>query len=310
MKRTLLFLVAVLAVVATGCHKEKRLDPTKPTITWEANSSFNTVELTSNLDAAVTVKAPGLFQDLKLVLDLGNYNILANPYISNSANKGGANAPVLDLIADGSSVAFVNGLGMKVGPTLQNKDSVALDLKVILEKILEGQPVENNTSFAATIRVKDQSGNEVTKVARFHFTAAPSFTWVKNQSFSEVDLDAAEMDCKVEVWAPGKIDQLTVTLGTAADPSLKMYVKNRTSENTTAIGEYIIDLVNDPKVADSFKDWFPAGNAVSGKDQAVLNFGFLYALKYDLEPSVNVFSVTVVDKNGKSNFQSIRFRKN
>ena len=305
MKRALLYLTALLALVVTGCKKEKRIDPTKPSITWETNSSFNTVELTSSLDAVVAVNAPGLFQDLKLVLELGNYNILANPYISISANKGGANAPVLDLMGDESSVSFLRRLGMTVGSSLQDKETVNLNLKAILEAILEGQPVENNTSFAITLRVRDQSGNEATRIARFHFTAAPSFSWVKNQSFAEVDLDAAEMDCKVEVWAPGKIDQLTLTLGESAAPALKTYVKNRTTDGAT-----VIDLVNDKKVAESFKDWFPAGDSVNGKEQAVLNFGFLYVNKYDWEPSVNVFTVTVVDKNGKSNTQPVRFRKN
>ncbi len=303
-------MTALLAIVATGCKKEKKVDPTKPSITWETNSSFNAVELTSSLDAVVAVNAPGLFQELKLVLDLGNYNILANPYISVSANKGGANAPVLDLMGDQSSINFLHRLGMDVGPVLKTKETVNLNLKSILESILKGQPVENNTSFSITLRVKDQSGNEATKVARFHFTAAPSFSWTKNQSFAEVDVDAAEMDCKVEVWAPGKIDKLTITLGADAASALKVFVKNRTTDSATEAGEYVIDLVEDAKVADSFKDWFPAGDSVNGKEQAILNFGFLYTLKYDLEPSENVFTVKVVDKNGKSNTQPVRFRKN
>lgn len=303
-------MTALLALVATGCKKEKKVDPTKPSITWEANSSFNTVELTSSLDAVVAVNAPGLFQDLKLVLDLGNYNILANPYISISANKGGANAPVLDLMGDQSSINFLHRLGMDVGSLLKTKETVNLNLKSILESILKGQPVENNTSFSVTLRVKDQNGNEASKVARFHFTAAPSFNWAKNQSFSEVDVDAAEMDCKVEIWAPGKIDQLTITLGAEAASELKKYVKNRTSDSATEAGEYVIDLVNDTLVPSSFKDWFPAGDSVNGKEQAILNFGFLYTIKYDLEPSENVFTVKVVDKNGKSNTQPVRFRKN
>lgn len=306
----MLYLAAVLAIFATACKKEK-IDPTKPSISWDTNASFSQVELTNSLDAVVKVLAPGKIQDVKLVLDLGAFNILANQYIKLEPNKSksGSN-PVLDLIGDDSSVNLLGGLGMRVGASLRGQENLQLDLKKILNRILLNQPVENNTSFSIEVRVTDQASNTASKTAKFHFTAAPTFTWEKNPFFDEVDLDAAAVDCKVEVWAPGKIEKLTVTLSGSAAPYLKTYILNRTSGQATASGDVTIDLVGDEKVADSFKGWFPSGKEVSDKDQAILDFGFLYNTKYDMEPSVNPFTITAVDKNEKETVVQVSFRKN
>ena len=309
MKKILYVIAAATLLLAVGCKKEK-VDPVLPSVTWAGNPSFGVAELTKNLDAVLTVSAPGKFQDLKLVLGLGSYNILANPHISIPANKGGNTNPVLDLVEDASSVSFANGLGMSVGKSLQDKSEAKLNLKAILEDILKGQVVENNTTFSLEVRVTDRNGKTVSKTAKIHFTAAPAITWAKNAGFDAVDLYATEIECKVGVWAPGKIEKMTLTLGADAAPFLKTYVSNRISGTGSTDGELVIDLIGDSKVVDSFKGWFPAGNAVNGMEQITLDFGFMYGMKYDLEVSSNTFTIDVVDKNGKETIQKVVFRKN
>ena len=309
MKKILYVIAAATLLLAVGCKKEK-VDPVLPSVTWAGNPSFGLAELTKNLDAVLTVSAPGKFQDLKLVLGLGSYNILANPHISIPANKGGNTNPVLDLVEDASSVSFANGLGMSVGKSLQDKSEAKLNLKAILEDILKGQVVENNTTFSLEVRVTDRNGKTVSKTAKIHFTAAPAITWAKNAGFDAVDLYATEIECKVGVWAPGKIEKMTLTLGADAAPFLKTYVSNRISGTGSTDGELVIDLIGDSKVVDSFKGWFPAGNAVNGMEQITLDFGFMYGMKYDLEVSSNTFTIDVVDKNGKETIQKVVFRKN
>ena len=309
MKKILYVIAAATLLLAVGCKKEK-VDPVLPSVTWAGNPSFGVAELTKNLDAVLTVSAPGKFQDLKLVLGLGSYNILANPHISIPANKGGNTNPVLDLVEDASSVSFANGLGMSVGKSLQDKSEAKLNLKAILEDILKGQVVENNTTFSLEVRVTDRNGKTVSKTAKIHFTAAPAITWAKNAGFDAVDLYATEIECKVGVWAPGKIEKMTLTLGADAAPFLKTYVSNRISGTGSTDGELVIDLIGDSKVVDSFKSWFPAGNAVNGMEQITLDFGFMYGMKYDLEASSNTFTIDVVDKNGKETIQKVVFRKN
>ena len=305
MRKIMYIIAAAAALLAVGCKKEK-VDPTKPSVIWESNPGFSQVEMTSSLDAMVTINAPGKIQDLKLVLNLGSNNNLVNQYIKIESNKskGGSN-PVLDLVADEASANLLGGLGMRVGSSLRGREEIKLDLQKILERILLGQPVDNNTTFSVEVRVTDQADNSAAKTAKFHFTAAPSISWPKNPGFAVVDLDAADMDCKVSVWAPGLIERLTVTLEAGAAPALVTYVKNRTTGATT-----VIDLVGDEKVVESFKGTFPAGNAVNGKDQAVLDFGFMFEKKYDLEPSTNVFTVVAADKNGKETVQQVVFKKN
>lgn len=306
MKRMMLYLAAVTAIFATACKKEK-IDPLKPTITWESNAGFAQVELTNALDAVVTVNAPGKFQDMKLVLNLGAYNILANQYIKLESNKSksGSN-PVLDLVADDSSANLLGGLGMRVGASLKDRDQLQLDLKKILERILLGQVVDNNTSFAIEVRATDQANNTVSKTAKFHFTAAPAITWDKNASFGEVVLDPGnKVDCKVKIQAPGKIESLTVKLEDGADPTLVTFIKNRTTDKSTTM-----DLVNDSEVSLALKDYFPTPASITGKDQVVLDFGFMYERYYDMNPSLNTYTLTVKDKNGKETVVQLKFRKN
>ena len=305
MKKALLIIAAATALLAVACKKEK-IDPTKPSITWESNAGFAQVEMTNALDATVTVTAPGKIQDLKLALGLGANNNLVNQYIKIESNKskGGSN-PVLDLVSDDASANLLGGLGMRVGSSLIGREEIKLDLRKILERVLLGQPIDNNTSFTIDVRVTDQAGNSASKTARFHFTAAPTITWAKNQSFEDVSLDAAEVDCKVSIWAPGKIDRLTVKLEDPADKSVTDKVKNRTGSGNT-----IMDLVNDEKVSQSIKT-LPAPSAVKDKEQVTLDFSFIYDWVPDMSgASLNVFTITAVDKNGKETVQQVRFRKN
>ena len=302
-----LYVIAAVTLLVSGCKKEQ-VDPTKPTISWESNAGFAQVELTATLDASITVLAPGKIQDVKLVLSLGSNNNLVNQYIKIQSNKStNGSYPVLDLVDDDASANLLGGLGMRVGSSLRGREELKLDLKKILERILLGQPVENNSSFTIEIRATDQSGNSVSKTAKFHFTAAPAITWPKNPNFAVVELDAAEIECKVTVWAPGKIEKMTVTLEEGAAPALLSFVKNRTTGGTT-----VIDLVKDERVKDSFKSWFPVGDAVTGKEQVVLDFGFMFQQRYDLEASNNSFVVFVEDKNGKQTVQPqpVKFKKN
>jgi hypothetical protein len=305
MKKALYLIAAVAAFLAVGCKKEK-VDPTKPTINWESNAGFAQVEMTASLDANITVLAPGKIQDVKLVLNLGANNNLVNQYIKIQSNKStnGSN-PVMDLVGDESSANLLGGLGMRVGASLRGREDLKLDLQKILERILLGQPVDNNSTFTIEIRATDQAGSTVSKTAKFHFTAAPAITWPKNPDFAVVDLDGAELECKVAVWAPGKIDKMTVTLEDGAAPALVSFVKKRTTNATT-----VIDLVNDEMVKESFKSWFPAGDGVTGKDQVTLDFGFMFQQKYDLEASTNSFVIVVEDKNGKQTVQPVKFKKN
>lgn len=303
MKRLSIILAFAASLLAVSCIKH--LDQDLPTITWAENSNFSQVELMPGLDANLVLTAPGKIQSLILTLGLGNYGLLANPYIKVSANKGtGSKYPVFDVIDDPGVASFLSGLGMTAGTGLRGKTLGALDLAAIVSKLIEGQPVENNTVFSIDVQLTDEAGNIVSKIAKFHYTTGPSIVWDSNPNFDTIDLSAAQKAVKVSVNAPGRFEKLTIELEYGAAPELVNYVKNRTTDGRT-----VIDLIGDPKIEESFKNYFPAGAIVKDKTSAVLDFSFMYEIKYDLSSSTNVFTIYVVDKYGKDASVQVKFKK-
>lgn len=303
MKKYLLLLAALTMLMAVACNKTPKTDPQKPAITWDSNPGFNIQEMTNGVDGFINVSAPEQINSLTITLTLGEYFSLANNYIGLSANRGTlTKSPIFDLIDDSKCAAFLEGLHMTAGTILRGKTSVDLNLAAILGALLENQSPENNSTFALGVYVMDQAGNELSRTATFHFTSAPEFAWAANSTFRDVVLDESPIDCKVSVFAPGKIETCTVTLSDDADASLQSFVKNRTTA-----GVLVIDLVNDEKVAGGFK--FPAAAAVAGAETVTLDFGFIYDKIYDMAASTNKFTIAVTDKNGKSSSQVIKFLK-
>lgn len=303
MKRISLILASLLVVFTTGCNKTPKVDPQKPAITWDSNPGFNIQELTAGVDGYINISVPEKINALTITLTLGEYFPLANNHIGLAANRGSlTKSPIFDLVDDTKCAAFMESLGVSAGTILRGRTSLDLNLAAILGTLLENQSPENNTTFALGVYVMDQAGNELSKTATFHFTSAPEFTWAGNSTFRDVVLDEDAVDCKISVYAPGKITSFIVTLASDADANLQNYVKNRTTA-----GVLDIDLVNDEKVAGGFK--FPAASSVLEAENVTLDFGFLYDWKYDMSPSTNNFTISVVDKNGKSSSQVIKFLK-
>ena len=312
MNKFMYVIAAAAAILAVACNKDK-VDPVKPGITWESNPGFGVVEWANGLDGVVKVTAPSKFQDLKLILNLGGFNNLANQYISLSSNKSvsgknGFSNPTLDLVNDDKSISFANSMGMSVGSSLKNREEAQLNLKAVLDRLLQGQEesISNNTSFVIDIQATDQNGFSVAKTAKFHFTSAPSFEWKANPTFSVVDLDAAPIDCKIEIWAPGRIEKLTVKLEDGADASLVQRFKARTTDGST-----LFDLSSDANELGAFSGGLPAKSSVTGKDHVVMDFSFMYEEKRDMTASsMNAFTITAADINGKSVVNRAQFKKN
>lgn len=303
MKRFSIIFAALLALVAVSC--EKPVDPNLPTITWASNPSFGQVELAPGLDGAVAIAAPGKIDMLTVTLDLGEFSLIANQYIETSSNKGSTSKPaVLDIIDDPQASAFVKGLGMPGGSSLRGKTLANLDLVAILNTLIKGQPVKNNTTFTITINLQDQEKNTATAKSKIHFTSAPAFYWDNNSKFDVVDLNATQIACKIRVNAPGKIKDLTIKLEDGADSKLMTYIKNRTANSGS-----LIDLINDEKAGSAFKDYFPSGSTASGKVDVVLDFAFMYDLRFDMATSTNIFTIKVVDVNGKEEVTQAKFKR-
>ena len=304
MKRILLFSALLASALVSSCNPNT--DPELPSVSWASNPKFAQMELAPEADGNISINAPGGFESITLTLGLGTYNLVANPYISTSANKGsGTKAPILDIIDDAESAKFLNGLGMASGTGLRGKTLTTLDLVAIIEKLLVGQEISNNTSFTIDITILDKNANSITKSARFHFTSAPSFSWDGNKGFEIVDITKDDFNAyKVKISAPGKVDKLNIILDSSADAELIKKIQNRTTG-----GMLTIDLVNDEKVASEFKNWFPTGSNVTGKSDVTLDFSFMKDWRSDLGPSTNVFTIYVQDANKKSATTQVKFKK-
>ena len=304
MKRILLATSLLAAAMFSSCKPQA--DPELPSVTWAANAKFSQMEWAPAADGNVSISAPGGFESITIGLGLGSFNLVANPYISTSANKGSATkAPILDVIDDAESVKFLNDLGIAAGPGLRGKTLTTMDLLAILEKLLKGQEINNNTVFSIDITILDKNANSVNKTAKFHFTAAPSFAWDGNKAFEIVDItDDSFTAYKVKVNAPGKFEKLTIKLEDGADAELVKKIKNRTTG-----GLSVIDLVNDETVATEFSKWLPSGKGVSGKTDVTLDFSFLRDWRSDFGPSTNIFTIFAEDANAKSSIVQVKFKK-
>ena len=301
MKRLLFF--ALTAVLLFSCKKPNEV---APSIAWPSNTKFAVIEMGTEQDSNVSVNAPAKIENLTLTLGLGEYVRLANRYIEDgSSNKGtSSKAPVLDVIDDSKSAEFLRGLNMSAGVGLRGTTMCSLNLEAILNAIITGEPVDNNTSFTIDISLTDQAGKNVTKTAKFHFTSPPELTWQDNPKNELVNLNDYSKSkpgpSKVKISAPGKIKDLTVTLEYGADAALAKYIQNR-------IGNLKIDLINEPKAESELG--FPAAKVLSGKTDAVLDFSFLYGVIPDMDASTNVFTVKVVDANDKVCSLQLKFQK-
>lgn len=304
MKRIILITSILAAALLCSCKKE---GAGAPSVTWAANTNFSAMEMAPGADGAVALNAPGQFESITITLGLGDLNLTANPYIGVSANKAsGKNQPVFDIIDDSSVASFLQGLGMSAGTGLRGKTIASLDLLAILEKLIEGQPLSNNTTFTLTINIIDQNGKSVNKAAKFHFTSEPSFTLNGGNKFDPIDLGSATAACKVKVSAPGKIAKLTVKLEPGADSGLESYITKRTKSGT------LIDLIGNEDAIKAFQDYLPGGAAASGKTDVTLDFGFMFKEAiYDMTAgsSTNIFSIYAEDQNGKSATAQVKFTK-
>ncbi len=300
MKRTFLITVVLsLAALFSSCNKD---DTQKPSITWPSNEKFSQMELGPKADGALSVAAPAGFQSITIALGLGEYNVLANNHIATTANQGDSKrSAIFDIIDDSKVVSFLQGLGQAAGTSLRGKTITTIDLIDILETLIENQDnIKNNTSFIIDVTVIDKSGNKLVKTAKFHFTAPPTITPDSSFENGILNLGTAS-SAKVRIQAPGKIAKLQLYLDSAA-PFVLDYIKNRTTG-----GIQLIDLINDEKVAESFKDSFPAGAAVDGKTDVSLDFSFLIPLRFSFPGTTSVFTINCEDVNGKTCSIQLKF---
>lgn len=307
MKRIVLFALAALALVTAACKKTPVDNSSKPSVSWEANPSFTMMEIGTKMDAKVLFTVPEGVKSLQIKVTELPIDIIGviNPTITNTENKAKAASPaLLDLVGDQKFVSSFPGF---VSPSsVSGAKSVTLDFSKILNKLSDGQVLDNDARFTFEIALMDNAENQVKQTCRFRWTAAPEITFEPNRG-SDVTMIyltnsgnyLVEND-KVNIRADGKVESIVISFeqagsGTPADTEILDYVKRFTK------GEATFDVVKNKNVAEAI-GLIDSSADYAGKTEAVLDLGKMLKTFVLIQNNscVTRMRVTVTDVLGKS----------
>lgn len=316
MKRILLILASLAMLFVTGCKKHDKVDPEKPTLTWESNPTFAQRDITKIMDdATVIVNAPNGIQTLTVTLRncppllLG---IVQQKAVGTAVNKSGANAasPVLDLIDDATCVNYLKSLKILGNTSIRGSKSMALNLSVLVNDLISGLTLENGTLISFEIAATDASNASITKTATFRSVPAPTLSWkrigvVEPLTFTDTD---SVTGCDIHVYAPGKIGAAHLTIATSA----ATFLTQISAFHSSTANPPVVDLIGDAQAVKSFPLIYkiPAGTDLEDKTEVDIDFSTLvqtFVLTAG-NTSELVLTLHVADKNGYETTQPFRFK--
>lgn len=270
MKRIALFALAVLAILVAACKKTPVDNSSKPSVAWEANPSFTMMEIGVNMDARVVFTVPDgvssfVIKVTEIPIDLRG---LLKKEITSDENKRDL---ILDLVGDSNIRSAFPGFVSPSG--LAGAKTVTLDFAKILNKLTEGQLMENDDRFTFDISMVDDNENRITQTVRFRWTAAPEISFEPNRKSDVIYLidteDYTVENDKAIIKAAGKVENIILTFGgSKADPALLNYVKSLTKRDAS------IDFTVDEKVAKA-KGLATAVSDFKGKTDFTISLGNL-----------------------------------
>lgn len=167
--------MAAMAVMFTlnSCGDDKDYDDEDgvPAITWEANPSFTTQEISNSMNVDLKVTSPNGIQNfvIKVTSPDAAFTAALDLMVSdaNSSSKNNGKV-VLDLTSDVKAAAALKLLGIPTGTDLLYKTSVDFSLSSLVPMIASIAKTEGNYVFETT--VTDRNGKTVTKSPTFHLT--------------------------------------------------------------------------------------------------------------------------------------------
>ncbi len=293
MKRTVLLLAAALVVLG-ACKKTQPDDSNKPTVAWEANPSFDLMEIGVNMDAKVSLTVPEGVESLvvritEIPTDLRG---IVKKEISISGNK---NDLIMDLVSDANIASAFSGF---VSPRqVSAAKSVTLNFTPLLYKIAEGQLLNNDDRFTFELTMLDAAENKLAKTIRFRWTSGPEITWTPKDKKVVFKADTEEYPCKLAIVAPGRIESLVLSFeGTSeqsVDAGLMAYIKKVAGGNA-------IDLIAQSTVAQKLS--LPGAEIKSKTALEIDLKTFLgnLSLVADGNGSSTQMKIVIVDELGKS----------
>lgn len=295
MKRTVLLLAAAVAILG-ACKKTQVDESNKPSAAWETNPSFDLMEIGVNMDGKVNLTVPEGVESLvvrvtEIPVDLRG---IVKKEISISGNK---NDLIMDLVSDDHiATAFVGFVSPR---QVSGAKNVTLNFAPMLNKIAEGQLLNNDDRFTFELTLLDAAENKLSKTIRFRWTSAPELTFLPNRGTPVIYLEETESynfdSDQLVIKAPGRIENITISFsGEEADPAILAHIKGFTQSN-------VIDLVKDEKVAKAM-GLISSASSFQEKTEATLSLSSLL-LSLSLQSTDShrtTMTVTVTDVLGKS----------
>ena len=136
--------------------------PAKPSLVWEANPTFELMELKSDgMSVEITVNVPGKVKDF--LIDVKSDCAEFEGVIKSMTGDG----LTMDLV-NNASLSSLNDMDIPTGDSVKGKDTVPFDLSSLLPMILLYNP-EVNSYHTFTLRVTDESGQTLTQALQFQY---------------------------------------------------------------------------------------------------------------------------------------------
>lgn len=136
--------------------------PAKPSLVWEANPTFELMELKSDgMSVKITVNVPGKVKDF--LIDVKSDCAEFEGVIKSMTGDG----LTMDLV-NNAALSSLNDMDIPTGDSVKGKDTVPFDLSSLLPMILLYNP-EVNSYHTFTLRVTDESGQTLTQALQFQY---------------------------------------------------------------------------------------------------------------------------------------------
>lgn len=136
--------------------------PAKPSLVWEANPTFELMELKSDgMSVEITVNVPGKVKDF--LIDVKSDCAEFEGVIKSMTGDG----LTMDLV-NNSALSSLNDLGIPTGASVKGKETVPFKLSSLLPMILLYNP-EVNSYHTFTLKVTDESGQALTQALQFQY---------------------------------------------------------------------------------------------------------------------------------------------
>ncbi len=263
-----------------------------PSIEWESNSDFSTVDITETMDVNLTIKAPAGIKSFTVKVD-------SEPLNNGEGLLDGFKLTELDLVNPSEETAFIVTMILGEGQTVADATELNFDLSTLVPLIAGLTTEDGYHSF--TLNIVDNNAKSLEKTCRFHRIgedtpsyAAPTMTWEGNENFDTMEI-VEGMSVNLSIDVPAGIESLVVDINSAP---------------LNSMGMKTIDFVN-PGDLQTVVDMILSGQDITTVTSLTLDLSSLLPMLLmlpTLEPdSDHVFTVNLTDKVGQSLEQACSF---